>query len=90
VTWPDPTDVGEVYQPAEDSRLVAETVLGYLDGDERVLDVGTGSGYVGRRVAEAVQRITPEFAGKPLDRSGLSTDAIGEMAVEALKAAATD
>jgi 3-isopropylmalate dehydrogenase len=45
---------------------------------------------VGRRVAEAVQRITPEFAGKPLDRSGLSTDAIGEMAVEALKAAATD
>jgi len=49
----DQRDVDAVYQPAEDSRLVAETVLGYLDGDERVLDVGTGSGYVGRRVAEA-------------------------------------
>jgi release factor glutamine methyltransferase len=49
----DQRDVESVYQPAEDSRLLAETVVGYLDGDERVLDVGTGSGFVGRRVAEA-------------------------------------
>lgn len=40
----------DVYEPAEDSRLLAETAIGYLDGDECVLDVGTGSGYVGGRI----------------------------------------
>lgn len=44
-------DVVSVYQPAEDSRLLAETVVDHLDGDERVLDLGTGTGYVGRRIA---------------------------------------
>jgi 3-isopropylmalate dehydrogenase len=38
----------------------------------------------GDRVAEAVQRITPEFAGKPLDRSGYSTTRIGDMTAAAL------
>jgi 3-isopropylmalate dehydrogenase len=42
----------------------------------------------GRLVAEAVQRVTPKFEGKPLDRSGLGTDEIGNMAVEALAALA--
>lgn len=41
----------EVYQPAEDSRLLAEVSVDAVDGDERVLEVGTGSGYVAERVA---------------------------------------
>jgi release factor glutamine methyltransferase len=46
----------QVYQPAEDSRLLAETAaeaLADLPQDARVVDVGTGSGYVAARVAEA-------------------------------------
>ncbi len=41
----------EVYQPAEDSRLLAATACDEITGDERVLEVGTGSGYVAERVA---------------------------------------
>lgn len=44
--------VEAVYQPAEDSRLLAETAAAYVERDDRVLDVGTGSGYVARQVAE--------------------------------------
>jgi release factor glutamine methyltransferase len=39
-----------VYQAAEDSRLLAETVVDYVGEGDRVLDVGTGSGYVGHRI----------------------------------------
>jgi release factor glutamine methyltransferase len=42
----------DVYEPAEDSRLLAETVLDHLDSPNLVLDVGTGTGYVGARVDE--------------------------------------
>jgi release factor glutamine methyltransferase len=48
----DRRDVETVYQPAEDSRLLADAVVDRLDGDERVLDVGTGSGYVAARLCE--------------------------------------
>ena len=41
----------EVYQPAEDSHLLAEVAADRVDGRHRVLDVGTGSGYVGATVA---------------------------------------
>lgn len=44
-------DIPDVYQPAEDSRLLAATAVEYLTGEERVLDLGTGSGYVGARIA---------------------------------------
>jgi release factor glutamine methyltransferase len=41
----------DVYQPAEDSHLLATTAVDYaIDGD-RVVDVGTGSGYVAAHVA---------------------------------------
>jgi release factor glutamine methyltransferase len=43
-----------VYQPAEDSRLLAEVAVDRLVADQRVLEVGTGSGYVAARVAEEV------------------------------------
>ena len=47
-------DVETVYQPAEDSRLLAETALKHADvgRDSLVLDVGTGSGYVAARIHE--------------------------------------
>ncbi|MFB6172522.1 MAG: HemK2/MTQ2 family protein methyltransferase [Haloarculaceae archaeon] len=46
-------DQPDVYQPAEDSELLAATAADYLVGGEVVLDVGTGSGYVAERVADA-------------------------------------
>lgn len=45
----------EVYQPAEDSAVLAGAAADDLAGSapDRLLDVGTGSGYVGRRLADA-------------------------------------
>ncbi len=42
----------EIYEPAEDSRLLAATAVEHIDSTDRVVDVGTGSGYVGATVAE--------------------------------------
>ncbi|MFB6083086.1 MAG: HemK2/MTQ2 family protein methyltransferase [Halorientalis sp.] len=39
-------DLDQVYQPAEDSRLLAETAADRVGDGDLVLDVGTGSGYV--------------------------------------------
>lgn len=39
-----------VYQPAEDTQLLAEAAVDQLESDQLVLDVGTGSGYVGATV----------------------------------------
>ncbi len=41
----------DVYQPAEDSQLLAEAVCERLEGADRVLEVGTGSGFVAGRIA---------------------------------------
>ncbi|MFH5798445.1 HemK2/MTQ2 family protein methyltransferase [Haladaptatus sp. CMAA 1911] len=41
----------KVYQPAEDSHLLAETAAAEIARDELVLEVGTGSGYVSEYVA---------------------------------------
>jgi 3-isopropylmalate dehydrogenase len=38
----------------------------------------------GERIASAVQRTTPQFAGKSLDRSGWSTDEVAKMVIDAL------
>lgn len=45
----------EVYQPAEDSAILAGEAVDDLQDAEpaRILDVGTGSGYVGAKLAEA-------------------------------------
>lgn len=48
----DRRDTDRVYQAAEDSRLLAETAVGHLQASDLVLDVGTGSGYVARRIGE--------------------------------------
>jgi len=42
----------QVYQPAEDTRLLAEAAVSEIEAPARVLDVGTGSGYVAATVAD--------------------------------------
>lgn len=53
----DPTEVGEVYDPAEDSELLAAAAREHVDVGDRVLDVGTGSGYVAGAAATAGARV---------------------------------
>lgn len=48
----DRRDIDQVYQPAEDSHLLAETAREYASEGDIALDVGTGSGYVATAVAE--------------------------------------
>jgi release factor glutamine methyltransferase len=43
---------GEVYGPAEDSRMLARAALERVGVGEFVLEVGVGSGFVAERVAE--------------------------------------
>ena len=48
----------DVYQPAEDSALLAEAACDRLEEGDLVLEVGTGSGYVADRLAgEAGARV---------------------------------
>ncbi|PGF17415.1 methyltransferase [Natrinema sp. CBA1119] len=42
----------DVYQPAEDSHLLAEAACERLEASDLVLEVGTGSGYVAREIAD--------------------------------------
>lgn len=42
----------DVYQPAEDSELLADAACDRLEDGDLVLEVGTGSGYVANRLAE--------------------------------------
>ena len=49
----DQRDVASVYQPAEDSVLLARTARKRVEAGDTVLDVGTGSGYVAATLAEA-------------------------------------
>lgn len=48
----DHRDVETVYQPAEDSQLLAETAVVHVDNGDRVLDAGTGSGFVARKIID--------------------------------------
>jgi release factor glutamine methyltransferase len=49
----DKRDLAQVYQPAEDSALLASTLPEFVDPGDRALDVGTGSGYIAAEMAEA-------------------------------------
>lgn len=50
-------DVPDVYQPAEDSHLLATAARDDVRLGERALDVGTGSGYVASALDEAGARV---------------------------------
>jgi len=52
----DQRGVESVYQPAEDSDLLARTARERVDAGDTVLDVGTGSGYVATTLADAGAR----------------------------------
>lgn len=43
----------EVYDPAEDSMLLAQTAIEEVEAHEVVLDVGTGSGFVADEIRQA-------------------------------------
>ena len=43
---------GHIYQPAEDSALLAEAAIEDMAAPDRVLEVGTGSGWVAEQVAD--------------------------------------
>lgn len=45
-------DLDQVYEPAEDSHLLAETAREYVGEGDLVLEVGTGSGYVATALAK--------------------------------------
>ncbi|MEM6458775.1 MAG: 3-isopropylmalate dehydrogenase [Planctomycetota bacterium] len=55
--------------------LLRET--GRIKSDDKMQQAGD-------HIAAAVQRVTPRFAGKPLDRSGHGTDEVGLMVIDAL------
>jgi release factor glutamine methyltransferase len=44
----------DVYEPREDSRLLAETAVAVCDEDDKVLDLGAGTGFVGEFVMDSV------------------------------------
>jgi release factor glutamine methyltransferase len=80
----DHRDVETVYQPAEDSQLLADAVVEAVEPGDRLLDVGTGSGYVAHRAGEAGARVVgsdlnPEAceqaaeAGVPVVRADLTS-----------------
>jgi len=47
----------DVYGPAEDTRLLAEAARDAVDTGDRVLDVGTGSGFVAEVARDAGARV---------------------------------
>ena len=52
MTPSDRREMPTVYEPAEDSRLLAETAADEVDAGEFVLEVGVGSGYVSATVRD--------------------------------------
>jgi 3-isopropylmalate dehydrogenase len=59
---------------AIDSMALLLTETGRIKGEDALVQAGG-------RIAAAVQAVTPQFAGKRLDRSGYSTTEIGQMVV---------
>ena len=80
----------EVYEPAEDSAILAGAAVERVEPGDRVLDVGTGSGYVAERVAQETDAaviacdVNPHAcaraagAGLPTVRADLTTPFVGE------------
>jgi len=75
-------DQPQVYGAAEDSHLLATTAVGRVEREDLVLDLGTGSGYVGRQVSEA--------CGARVVASDLNPHACQQARDEGLAAVRTD
>ncbi|WP_135806284.1 HemK2/MTQ2 family protein methyltransferase [Halorussus marinus] len=84
----------EVYQPAEDSRLLADAAIADLDSPSLALEVGTGSGYVAARIAaETGARVVgsdlnPHACAQARDRGveAVRADLVGPFREEAFDA----
>lgn len=63
---------------AIDSMGLLLREVGRIKGDDAAVKAG-------ERIGEAVQAVTPKFAGKSLDRSGYSTSDVGRMVIDALR-----
>ena len=75
----DPAEVGEVYDPAEDSELLAAAAREQVAPEEQVLDVGTGSGYVASAAATTGARVVaadlnPHACRQARERYGAGRD----------------
>lgn len=44
----------DIYEPAEDSYLLADVCKRHISSDMRVLDIGSGTGYVAEQIRETV------------------------------------
>jgi len=73
----DQRDVPDVYPPAEDSDLLARTIVPTVESGDRALDVGTGTGYVAAAMAEA----GADVVGVDLNPRACSTAAANGVAV---------
>lgn len=67
-----------VYQPAEDTHLLASAAVEQIDEEDLVLDVGTGSGYVGATItaetgATVVGTDLNPYACRQAQKRGLQT-----------------
>ncbi|HUU76648.1 MAG TPA: HemK2/MTQ2 family protein methyltransferase [Methanoregulaceae archaeon] len=66
---------GQVYQPREDTYLLARAALAEVAAGELVLEMGTGSGYIARRLMESGARVVATdinpFAVKAAKSEGL-------------------
>ncbi|ELY66824.1 HemK2/MTQ2 family protein methyltransferase [Natrinema versiforme] len=72
----------DVYQPAEDSHLLAEAACDRLEGTEVVLEVGTGSGYVAEQIADET--------GARVVASDLNPHAVRQARTEGVEAVRAD
>jgi len=58
--------------------------LGLLMRETGRIQGDTAAVTCGEQIGVAVKKVTPQFAGKSLDRSGFGTDAIGKMVIDSL------
>lgn len=84
----------DVYQPAEDSALLAEAVVDRASG--RFLEVGTGSGWVAERAAREadVERVVASdvnpHACESARERGERSEAEGNLGIEAVRGSLVD
>lgn len=56
-----PGNTAQVYQPSEDTRLLLEAAQEELRPGDRVLEVGTGSGYIAASLARGAEMVATDI-----------------------------